>query len=84
MVISSSSTRRPSDELHTVDSKEQAVELYLEAYKKYSASNIANEEAMIVLKQRGREALNAGVTLQTLDRARKQIDNHAEFMTDWD
>lgn len=67
-----------------MDSKEQAVELYLDAYKKYSASNIANEEAMIVLKQRGREALNAGVTLQTLDKARRQVDDHAQFMTEWD
>lgn len=66
-----------------MDDKEQAIENYYQAYKKYSAVSIENEEAAIVLKQRGREALDLRVTLQALRDARRKLDNHAEFMTDW-
>lgn len=66
-----------------MDEKEQAVENYLQAYKKYQAVSIESEEAAIVLKQRGREALDLGIPLQTLREVRRQIDDRAEFNTDW-
>jgi hypothetical protein len=66
-----------------MDNKEQAVENYMQAYKRYQTTSIENEESAIVLKQRAREALDLGIPLQTLREARRQIDDRAEFNTDW-
>lgn len=66
-----------------MNDKEKAVAAYREAYKKYASVSIEQEEAAIELKSASRAALDLGVPLQDLRSVRFEVDNHAEFMTDW-
>lgn len=64
-----------------MNDKERAIATYADTYAKYSAANIANEEAAIAFKEAGTAALNAGVTVQQLKLARRTIDEKAERMS---
>jgi len=70
-----------------MDKKEQAqaeaLTEYVSAYRDYASISITQEEIAIRFNEAMRNALDLGVSLQTLREARQAIDNHAEFMTDW-
>lgn len=61
----------------------EALEAYTQAYREYNSISITQEESSIKFNQAARDALNLGIPLQDLRNARRQIDNHAQFMTDW-
>ena len=61
----------------------EALESYTEAYREYNSVSITQEESAIKFNHAARRALNLGIPLQDLRNARRQIDMHAQFMTDW-
>lgn len=63
--------------------QEEALAAYTEAYKDYNSISITQEQSAIRFKEAARQALDLGIPLQSLRDARRQIDLHAEFMTDW-
>ena len=63
--------------------QEEALAAYTEAYKDYNSISITQEQSAIRLKEASRQALDLGIPLQHLRDARRRIDMHAEFMTDW-
>lgn len=62
--------------------KDDVLNLYMDAYEKYLAASINSEEAAIVLRERGRVALDAGITVEKLKKARQKVDEHSQRMTD--
>lgn len=64
-----------------MNAKDEALQQYRNAYARYSATNIANEEAAITLKESSTAALNAGLTVNQLKLARKEVDSKAERMS---